>query len=151
MSKYVPKSRTISLTMYLSIPLLCSGWRKDRNSCSFSSWSAGVLSAWNQRSFRLSKTSWAVRWREENLNELFCYFNPQHITLLVTSWLILIQLYTYSPHPASGPHYSLFSQQSLSHWTLCWPEIWLCIRPTSHGLWTKHGLIIWQHSKHLLV
>lgn len=46
--------------MYLSMPLLCSGCRNERNSSSFSSWSAGGLSAWNQRSFRLSRTSWAV-------------------------------------------------------------------------------------------
>ncbi len=56
----LPRSRTISLTMYLSMPLLCSGWRNERNSSSFSSWSAGGLSAWNQRSFKLSRTSWAV-------------------------------------------------------------------------------------------
>ncbi len=46
--------------MYLSMPLLCSGCRNERNSSSFSSWSAGGLSAWNQRSFKLSRTSWAV-------------------------------------------------------------------------------------------
>lgn len=56
----LPRSRTISLTMYLSMPLLCSGCRNERNSSSFSSWSAGGLSAWNQRSFKLSRTSWAV-------------------------------------------------------------------------------------------
>lgn len=58
---FIPRSRTISFTIYFSIPRLCSGCKNDRNSSSFSSWSAGGLSAWNHRSFRLSKTSWAAR------------------------------------------------------------------------------------------
>lgn len=55
----IPKSRMISFTMNFSIPLLCSGWRNDKNSSSFNIRSGGGLSAWYHRSFRLSKTSCA--------------------------------------------------------------------------------------------
>lgn len=85
----VPKSRTISLTMYLSIPLLCSGWRKERNSCSFSNWSPGGLSAWNQRSFRLSRTSWAATRRQFSLN----FF--QHIFTDICIMFLRISPYCY--------------------------------------------------------
>lgn len=44
---------------------------------------------------------------------------------------------TYFPRPVSDRHYSLFSLQLPFHWSLCWPEIWLCIHPKSRDLWTK--------------
>lgn len=126
--EHIPRSRTISLTMYLSIPLLCSGWRKDRNSISFSSWSFGLVSAWYQRSFRLSNTSWAAstkptslpRQRTGNFGKL-----QKHI------------FSTHFPRPVSDPRYFLFSRRPLFHWSLCWPKTWPCIHPTSRDLRKK--------------
>lgn len=107
----LPRSLIISLTMYLSIPRLCSGWRNERNSSSFSSWSAGGLSAWNQRSFRLSKTSWAVDKNARVYCKMFLKIQVKRYTLLYQRHLsvylhITVKLFdgpllhfTYFPHP----------------------------------------------------
>lgn len=79
----LPRSLMISLTMYLSMPLLCSGWRKERNSSSFSSWSAGGLSAWNQRSFRLSNISWAVEIQQTNPPSSYYTSAPSGIARII--------------------------------------------------------------------